>query len=277
MTTLATALAGAPPARAAELHPETVRAFDRYIHTNDERFKRDIKDGPFLWVDGQPEARRTAFYEQLHRGETVIEKIKVEVDGSELDVPDGIIHHWLGLVFIPGAKLADTLRVLQDYDNHAKYFAPDVARSKLLKHEGNFFKCYLRFHKKKVLTVVLDTDHEATYDAVGPTRAVSRSRTTRIQEVENHDEAGERLEPEGHDGGYMWRLNTYWRFEEKDGGTYVQCEGITLTRDIPFIIKPIIGPYVTSIPKESLLHTLGNTRKALLEREHATPAAAKSQ
>ena len=264
----ATALA-ALPAGAAELHPETVEAFDRYIHVIDLRFDQEIKDGPFLWVDAQPEAQRAALYEQLRRGDTVITRVPVEIEGKELDVPDGIIHHWLGVIFIPGTTIKDTLRLLQDYDHHAKTFAPDVTRSKLLEHNGKFFRCYLRFYKKKVFTVVLDTVHEAVYETLRPTRAVSRSHTTKINEVEDHDEADEHLKPEGHDGGYLWRLNNYWRYEEKDGGTYVQCEGITLTRDIPFLLKPIVGPYVTSVPKESLMNTLGNARKALLH-----PAAA---
>jgi hypothetical protein len=270
---LALVLASAPlaalPARAADLHPETLQAFDRYIQANDARFDREIKDGPYLWVDAQPAARRDAFYQQLRAGEVVIHHVDVTIDGQELDVPDGIIHHWLGVVFIPGATLQQTLRLLEDYDNHAKVFAPDVSRSKLLEHKGDFFRCYLRFYKKKVFTVVLDTVHEAVYHALSPTRATSVSHTTHINEVENHDEADERQKPEGHDGGYLWRLNNYWRFEEKDGGTYVQCEAITLTRDIPFLLKPIVGPYVTSVPRESLLNTLGHARKALLHPSSA--------
>src|SRR5712692_2019899 len=122
----ATALA-APPARAAELHKETIEAFDHYAQANDRRFESEIKDGPFLWVDAQPEAKRAALYEQLRRGDTVIIRVPVEIEGQELDVLDGIIHHWLGVIFIPGATIKDTLRLLQDYDHHAKTFAPDVA------------------------------------------------------------------------------------------------------------------------------------------------------
>ncbi len=271
---LATALAAAP-ARAAELHKETVEAFDRYIQYSDQRFAREIKDGPFLWMDGQPEAQRGGLYAQLREGGVVFHRVALEIDGQELEVPDGIIHHWLGVIFVPGATLQDTLAMLQDYDHHAKTFAPDVMRSKLLEHNGNSFRCFLRFHKKKVFTVVLDTVHEAVYDTLSPTRATSRSHTTHINEVENHDQPDERLQPEGHDGGYLWRLNNYWRFEEKDGGTYIQCEAITLTRDIPFLLKPIVGPYVTSVPRESLFNTLGSARKALLARQHAAPAVAK--
>ncbi len=262
---LAAALALAvPPAAAAELHPATLQAFERYVRLADARFDKETKDGPFLWVDARPANSRPDLYAKLGRGETIITKMEERENGKDIDIPDGAIHHWLGVIFIPGATVAATLRLLEDYDNHAKIFAPDVSRSKLLKREGDRFHVYLRFHKKKVLTVVLDTEHEALYQTFSPTRASSRSHTTRVNEVENHDRPDELLKPEGHDGGFLWRMNTYWRFEEKDGGTYVQCEAVSLTRDIPFLLKPIIGPYLSSVPKESLMKTLSATRNGVL-------------
>src|SRR5271163_3848194 len=95
---------------------------------------------------------------------------------------------------------------------------------------------------------------------------MSRSHTTRIQEVENAGKSDERLDPEGHDRGFLWKMNTYWRFEEKDGGTYVECRSISLTRDIPAGLGWLIGPYVTSVPRESLTFTLATTRSAVLDR-----------
>ena len=86
---------------------------------------------------------------------------------------------------------------------------------------------------------------------------------------DRHEEPGEqqpcrpRVAPVGHDGGYLWRLYSYWRFLERDGGTYVQCETISLTRDVPFMVSWIVKPFVTSIPRESLTFTLETTRKAL--------------
>ena len=105
------------------------------------------------------------------------------------------------------------------------------------------------------------------------THAWSRSRTTRIQEVDNAGERDEHLEPAGRDRGFLWRMNTYWRFEEKDGGTYVECQSISLTRDIPPGLGWLIGPYVTSVPRESLTFTLATTRSEVLQ--HAETAAAK--
>jgi len=104
------------------------------------------------------------------------------------------------------------------------------------------------------------------YTIVDSTHAWSRSRATRIQEVDNAGEANERLEPVGHDRGFLWRMNTYWRFEQKDGGVYVESQSISLTRDIPTGLGWLVGPYVNSVPRESLEFTLSTTRSAVLQR-----------
>ena len=91
----------------------------------------------------------------------------------------------------------------------------------------------------------------------------SRIYSLRIAEVADPGTPQERERPAGRDDGYLWRLYTYWRFLERDGGTYVQCEAISLTRGIPFALGWLIGPFVTSIPRESLAFTLETTRKTL--------------
>jgi hypothetical protein len=54
--------------------------------------------------------------------------------------------------------------------------------------------------------------------------------------------------------------------EERDGGVYVQSEVASLTRDIPTGLGWLVGPFVTSIPKETLLFTLESTRRAIVAR-----------
>jgi hypothetical protein len=196
----------------------------------------------------------------------VIERLETLDGGKKIQVPGGLIHHWIGTVFIPGATLAQTLALEEDYDHHQDFFRPDVTRSKVLRHEGSDFVVQLRFYKKKIITTVLDTEHHVHYRAVDSTKEWSRSYTTRIQEVVDPGESGERLEQEGHDRGFLWRMNTYWRFEEKDGGTYVESQSVSLTRDIPTGLGWLVGPMVNSIPRESLTFTLATTRTAVLGR-----------
>ena len=70
--------------------------------------------------------------------------------------PGGMIHHWVGVVFIPGAKLEDVLAVLEDYDHQSTYYSPDVERSKIESRDGDHFRVFLRFRRHKVITVVLE-------------------------------------------------------------------------------------------------------------------------
>ena len=255
------------PVIAAELRQETIAAFGRYVRLTEVQIDADLAKGaPFLWVDRLPEARRAAAYAQLRAGHVVIERLETLDNGNHIHVPDGLIHHWTGTVFIPGATLAQTLALVEDYDRHQQYYHPDVMRSKLLAHTGNDYRIYLRFYKKKVLTSVLDTEHEVHYSLVDATHAWSRSRSTRINEVEDAGEADEHLKPAGHDRGLLWRIYTYWRFEQKDGGTYIECQSVSLTRSIPTGLGWLIGPYVQSVPRESLTFTLGATRTALLHQ-----------
>ena len=174
-----------------------------------------------------------------------------------------MIHHWVGVVFIPEVKLDDVLAVLEDYDHHSVYFAPDVQRSKIESHDGDHFRVFLRFHRHKVITVVLNTEHEVQYFRDAADRAHSRSSAVRIAEVENPGKSDEREKAPGDDGGYLWRMETWWRMVERDGGVYVQSEVVSLTRDIPTGLGWLIGPFVTSIPKETLSFTLEAARKAV--------------
>jgi hypothetical protein len=169
----------------------------------------------------------------------------------------------MGVVFIPGASLKQTLTLLQNYDEQWRIYAPRVVRSKLLQHNGDNFKVFLRLSDKKIVTVVLDTEYDVHYFWLDKARAYSQSYSTCVQEVENSGPPDEHDKPVGQDNGYLWRINSYWRFLERDGGVYVQLEAISLTREIPSGLGWLIGPFVTSVPRESLTFTLNRTRESL--------------
>ena len=241
--------AGAPLA-AAQLKPATVAAFDRYVRATEARMKDEL-------------ASNDRFVRPVKAGAFAIDALKTQEAGKEIDVPDGLIHHWVGTVFVPGATVDQAVALLQDYNRHAEIYRPAVARSKVISREGDAFRVYLRFFMKKGITVVMNSDHDARFFRPSPDRAHSRIYSTRIAEVEKPDTAQEREKPVGNDGGYLWRLYSYWRFLERDGGVYVQCESLSLTRGIPTGLGWLIGPFVTSIPRESLTFTLETTRAVL--------------
>jgi hypothetical protein len=240
------------PVYAAELTPKTVEAFDRYIAVTEQRLA-DSK--VFLWTDESADRAR-----RVKAGEVVVEPFRGK---PVLAVPDGLVHDWVGSVFIPGATLERTLAMVQDYNHHKDIYKPDVIDSRVISHNGNDFHIYLRLLKKKVITVVLNSEHEVKYTRLDTTRWRSASRTTKIAEVERAGKPDEREKPPGAGEGFLWKLNSYWRFEERDGGTWVECEAISLTRDVPTGLGWIIEPIIRDLPKESLANTLRSTRTAL--------------
>jgi hypothetical protein len=247
---------------AADLEPRTSAAFDTYVQRVEARLQREVKSGPFLYLDSLPADQQKQEYDKVRHGDIFMEKITHEGD-LKAEAPGGLIHHWVGIAFIPNHSLSQVVQVMQDYDHHAEIYKPDVVRSKLISRNGNDFKIYYRLFKKKVISVQLDTDHAAHFVPLSPTRLYSLSHSTRIAEVEDPDTPNEKDKPVGHDNGFLWRLNSYWRLEQKDGGVYVQCEAVSLTRDIPYGVKWLVTPFVTSIPRESLINTLTSTRAAV--------------
>jgi len=251
----------------SQLKPPTVDAFNRYVRVTEARSDSELNRGTgLLWVDGLPETDRVKAYEDLKRGAVKMQKLETLDHGAAIETPGGLIHHWVGLAFIPGAKLQDVLDVLQDYNQHAVYYAPDVERSKLESRDGDHFRVFLRFRRHKVVTVVLNTEHEVRYFRDSATRAHSRSSAVRIAQVENASKSAEREKTPGDDDGFLWRMETWWRMVESDGGVYVQSEVVSLTRSIPAGLGWLIGPFVTSIPKETLAFTMEATRKAVLAK-----------
>lgn len=260
---LAVVLLIALPAAGEQLKPATVAAFDEYVSQTEQRMSTEVNSGRFLWIDTVPPLQRDDYDARLRKGEVVTKQLQTLEEGRAIHVPDGLIHHWIGLVFIPGASLANTVALLQDYDQQHKFYAPEVERSRLIRRTGDNFHVYLRLRRKKVVTVVLNTEYDVHYTMLGNDRAYARSYSTRIAEVDHAGGAIETEKPIGNDSGFLWRLNSYWRFWQRDGGTYVQLEAISLTRDIPTGLGWLIRPLVTSVPQESLQFTLSHTRATL--------------
>lgn len=257
-------------AKGGSFKPQTMAAFAAYVRSTDARNDSELQAGRnFLWIDALPEAARQRAYQSLGAGEAQIERRNTLADGREIPCPGGMIHHWEGLIFIPRAHLDEVLKILQDYDHHSVYYAPDVTRSQLEAHDGDHFRAFLRFRRQKVITVVLNTEHDIHYFRDQAQRAHSRSSATHIAEVANAGQPDEREKPRDDDNGFLWGMETWWRLEEKEGGVYVQSEVVSVTRDIPAGLGWMIGSFITSIPKDTLGFTLAATRQAVLARRNA--------
>jgi hypothetical protein len=248
---------------AAELKPKTVEDFDRYVGTTETRMADDVRVGRYLVVDGLPEEARGAAYETLRQGGVFIQRSQA-IEEDPVPVSGGLVHHWVGVVFVPGASLNRVLAVLQDYEHYAAVFGPGVQQSRLIRREGDRFTVFLRVYKKSIVTVVLNTTFDDLYSRPTPGRVMNRSLSTRIAEVENAGSKNEHELPVGDDSGFLWRLNNYWRLEERDQGVYMQVESVGLTRNIPFLFRWLVTPLVSRIPREVLNDLLVQTRRAVL-------------
>ena len=191
---LALPLVPASPGVAADLRAPTAAAFDRYVAETERQREASLTNAsPFLWIEAQRSSDQRVSLEQVRDGAFLIERLTTTADGKRIEVPDGIVHHWLGAVFVRGVSLDQAIALLQDYDRHATIYAPAVARSKVLARDGDSFRVLLRFFMKKVITVVVDGEHQARFTRLAPDRAHSRVVSTRLNEVEDPGTERERL------------------------------------------------------------------------------------
>jgi hypothetical protein len=209
-------------------------------------------------LDESPEKRRRA-----QQGEVVVSPY----GSGEVKAPDGLIHHWIGAVFIPGATLDGTLATIHNYGNLKNIYKPEVLEAKLLSRNGNEYRTSVRMLSSKVLTVVYDAEYDGRYFPLDGLRWYSESRSTRIAEVEHPGTAAERRLPEGTGHGFLWRMNTFSRYQEKDGGVYAECEVVSLSRGFPFGLAWFIRPLIRDVPGENLTKMLTSMRSAVVSTE----------
>lgn len=255
------ALALAPASSEAQLGPATLAAFERYVTLTEGRMAREISGAsPFLWIDRQAATERPALLRRLQLGEVVSARLQTHDGRAEVEVPGGLVHHWVGTVLLPGATIDHVMPFVKDYPQYPERFAPMIQRARVLKHSPDHFDVTMRTWAKKVVTVVLDADYAIDYRTLRPTSVVTRSVASNIYEVEGPGTPGERRTPADRGQGFLWRLNTYCWFDQRPEGVYEQCESVSLTRDVPFGLGWMIKPFITSIPRETMEFTLGKVR-----------------
>ncbi len=254
---------GAAVAAAVDLKPRTLEAYDRYIADTDAKMQSRWMGDHFLWFDDSPDIRA-----RLMSGVVVAQPVAAN---GVVAVPGGLIQDWIGAVFIAKTTLDQTLRVVQDYPQHAEWYKPDLAEVKVLSHTGGDYLIRSRIVKSKFfITDVLEVDNAIHYVTLDSKRVYSRSESQRIVEIANPGKPNEKELPPGHDRGLMWRIAGYWFFEEADGGVYITTESVTLTRDIPFLMGKMLSPILRELPAEALKTSLEQTRKAIENQPRLT-------
>jgi len=253
------ALFAAPPepGNANQLQVETVKAWDEYVRSTESRMQARL-DGrmPFLWMDESMDRRR-----RIGRGEILVAPV---LSHGTSRVPNGLIHDWIGGIFVPGATIKRLSTVIQDYSKYKEFYRPVVVDSKLLECTAmdQRFSMLLQ-HKVLFITAAIEGEYQAHDVKVDSRHGYSVADTVRVQEIENYGNAAQRLLPSGTGNGYIWRLYSIARYEERDGGVYLELEAIALTRDIPASVRWLVNPVVNHLSTNSLVTTLQQTRDAV--------------
>ena len=244
-------------ASAANLKPDTRKAWEEYLVTANAQMQERLGPyHPFLLSDEDP--GRTA---KLRSGEILATPAGPNIPKR---VPSGLIHDWTGEAFIPNATLQNVLRVVRDYDCYKEVYRPTVVDSRALATGESEDQFSMRLMNKSLISkTALDGDFRSSYFRVNDQRWYSVSESIRIQEVAGYGTGGEQMLPEDEGTGLIWRAYSIVRFEERDGGVYVELETIVLSRDIPILLRWIIDPTVRRVSRESLITSLRQTQDAV--------------
>jgi hypothetical protein len=250
--------ASAPaPANASELKPETVNAWNAYVRNADLHMKERVEGKTsFLWTDESADRRQ-----RVGRGEIPVAPV---LSHGTQKVPDGLIHHWIGGVFIPGATIDSLSAVMQNYDAYKDFYKPVVVDSRTIGCTSLNPTFWMRWQTKVLfITAAIEGQYQAHHVRVDSRRGYDISDSIVVQEIENYGRAGERLLPDGTGSGYVWRLHSIARYEQREGGVDLELEAIALTRDIPASVRWFVNPIVNHLSTNSLTATLQQTRDAV--------------
>jgi len=239
-----------------ELKPETLKAWDQYT-TDVNRNMEQRANGPrkFLWSDES--ADRIA---RLHAGEVLVSPI----GENPYHVPSGLIHHWLGAVFWKGITIKEVLAIVRDYERYKDIYKPGIVDSKLLNSQSDheLYKLVMK-HRSYFTKTAVESDNQSSLVRLTPTRCYSISRTTHVQEIDNFGQQNQVRMPENHGHGYLWRGYGVTRYEERDGGVYIEFETIVLSREIPGAFRWIVVPIIRRVAKDTMTASFLDTRKAV--------------
>ena len=242
---------------AHELRIETVNAWDAYIQGANLRIQERLNgQKPFLWIDESAERRQ-----RIVRGEILVAPvIAYGIQG----VPNGIIHHWIGGIFIPGATIDSLSAIALDYSRYKDFYSPVVVESKLLACTATGQRFSMLWHRKVLFVdVAMQVEYAAHEVRIDSHRGYNVADTVQLQEIENYGRSNQRLLPPDTGNGFIWRLHSIARYEQRDGGVYLELEAVALTREIPSSLRWLVSRVANRLSRNSLTTSLRQTRDAV--------------
>lgn len=244
-------------ASALELQSATLHDWQDYVRSADDRLQmRVANDQPFLWMSEAPERLQAV----AHGGILV----QPMAERGMVSIRGGLIHHWVGAIFIPHAKLGAVRSVKNDYDSYDDIYKPAVVESKSLGSDGTHDHFSMVWHRQVLfVNAAVQSDYSAYAVRVDSTREYSIADSTRIQQIENYGRPDQRSLAPDTGSGFIWRVHSIQRYEERTDGVYLEIEALALTRDIPKSMRWLVSPVVNRLSVESLTTTLRQTRAAV--------------
>jgi hypothetical protein len=252
---------------AADLEPKTVRGFDDYIRALEARANRqELSPGTFLDIQNLPPQERSEVYKMLKHGDIYVEQLHEEDrPGHVVRVPGGWVHHFVGAVYIPNATVEEAVAVLEDFGHYQDVYAPQILQSKILSHDGDDYKVFMQLQKKTVVTATVNMNEDVHVKMLDPDHASVRTHSTRIAQVEDYGEPSQHEDSPGHDSGFVWRMNTYWRVEKWSSGVILESETVVLSRTMPFALRWFVAPLVARLSEGTVRDSMTGTRGAIFK------------
>jgi hypothetical protein len=247
-TAVRTAIAATPGSN-------TLVAWDAYVATTEARIERELRSDSGFLVQDFTQSAASARSQILTGGTLVSEMQTTGAGGREIAVPGGTIQHWRGSIFLPGVTRDGLLARLQNPSERGPH-QEDVLALRVLTRQPDALMLFIRMTRRKIVTVTYDTEHRVTYRRHGSHRASSRSIATKIAEIDASGAAAD-------DRGFLWRLNSYWRYEQVNGGVIVELESLTLSRAVPLGLGPIVDPIIDRVARESVTRTLQSLKREM--------------
>jgi len=250
----------------AQLKTETVKGWEQYVEEKNVVTKPS-PDNPFLLTGGDRD-----FWSELRSG-----KILVAPAGPNIPrrVPSGLVHDWIGTAFIPNATITQVLAAVRDYDRYKNIYRPGVVDSKLTEtteQEDHF--SMLLMNQAMFLKKAVEGQYHASYFRVDDQHWYSVAESTRVQEIVGYGSANQQLLPEGEGTGLIWRVRSITRYEQREGGVFIQLDAMVLSRDVPCALRWMVDPIVRRVSRESVQLSLQQTRDAVITNlAHAESAS----
>jgi len=249
--------------QASELKQETLSAWEDYLRIANLRMQRNLRSSgirdagnPFLWIEEQPDRSR-----RVRQGEILVAPVG---EAGPQKVPDGLIHDWIGAIFIANVGINEVFAVVQDFNHYKDFYKPTVIESKLMRHTGQQYEFSILGLKRVLFEkIVLEGQFESHCSELNATRRYCIASSTRIQEIKDYGQPAEHKLPPNEGHGYIWRVYGLTKFEERDGGVYIEVEAIALSRDISASFRWLTKSVVERVSRDSMSTILQRTKDAV--------------